>query len=277
VKHFRATSGLGLPYICHVGDESGETPFYNYQYSVPELAVMSAWCETIDTPVIFDIGANNGFIATHLAQLLRKKNPRIYAFEPVPSTFAHLKLSIDRLGLSDVVFPTCRGVSDSSGEVKLFYNPRQSLFAQIRDDNLNPRAARQSVLVQTTTVDETIDSLQLTPNLLKVDVEGFEPRVFAGAARLLKSSTPPAICFEWNPFTLSEVKSRPSELNHSLPDYRLYYIDDFDGQRRPLGEEISNVTEISWVCNVFAVPGSAACEWEKIRFKAHSLIPIPAS
>ena len=254
VKSFRASSALGLPYICHVGDESGEAPFYNRKMSMPELAVMSAWCETIDNPVIFDIGANNGFIATQLAQLLRKKNPRIYAFEPVPSTFAQLKTSVESLGLENVVFPICRAVSDSSGEVKLFYNPRQSLFAQVRDDELNPRVGSQSVSVQTTTVDETSDSLHVTPNLLKVDVEGFEPRVFRGAQRLLQGGNPPALCFEWNPFALSEIKNTTSQLTQSLPNYRLYYVDDFEGQHQRFGDEIPNLSGIGWVCNVFAIP-----------------------
>lgn len=241
-------------------------PFYNRQLSMPELAVMSAWCSTIDSPVIFDVGANNGFIATQLAQLLRKQSPRIYAFEPVPSTLAQLKLSVDSLGLENVVFPICRAVSDSSGEVKLFYNPRQSLFAQIRDDDLNPRVGGQSVLVQTTTVDETIDSLGITPALLKVDVEGFESRVFNGAAGLLNGNSPPAICFEWNPLTLSEVSSSSAALSDVLTSYQTYYVDDFEGQRKIFAEKVSSLNEIEWACNVFAVPiaQAAKSQWRSV-------------
>jgi FkbM family methyltransferase len=270
VKKFRATSGLGLPFICYLDDESGETLFYNPNCSVSELALMSAWCSTIDRPVIFDIGANNGFIATQLAQLLRKNNPCIYAFEPVPSTFAHLKSSIESLGLDKTVFPVCSAMSDSIGEAKLFYNPHQSLFAQVRDDKLNPRAGGRSVLAPSTTVGEIVNSLQIRPHLMKVDVEGYEPHVLQGAADLLKSNDPPAICFELNPLTLSEINSSVSDLTRLLSNYRSYYIDDFEGQRRAFGEEISDLAEISWVCNIFAIPRGLNDKWNPTRSGAIS-------
>jgi len=234
---------------------------------------MSSWCRTIESPVIFDIGANNGFIATQLAQLLRDKNPRVYAFEPVPSTFVQLELTVELLRLRDLVFPICRAVSDSNGTVRISYNPSQSLFAQVRNDTLNPRVGNCSVESTTTTVDEMIDSLRAKPSLMKVDVEGFEPCVFKGATRLLTGNDPPALCFEWNPLTMSEVNGAPAEIAQSLASYRLHYIDDFEGQRRPLGTRISDLTEINWVCNVFAVPTSGGVEhWSNARGRAMQTI-----
>jgi hypothetical protein len=168
-----------------------------------------------------------------------------------------------------LVFPICSAVSDSSGIARISYNPHQSLFAQVRDDTLNPRVGGHSALSATITVDEAIDSIGIKPDLIKVDVEGFEPRVFRGAERLLRGNNPSAICFESNPLTLSEVTSSPPELTQWLPDYHLYYIDDFDGQRRPFGDEIPNLAEISWVCNVFAVANSEGPEhWSKARTEA---------
>ena len=229
---------------------------------------MSAWCSAIESPVVLDIGANNGFVATQLAQRLRAKNPRIYAFEPVPSTFAQLKLSVESLGLSDLVFPICCGVFDSTGIATMSYNPRQSLFAQMRDGAPNPRAGHLSTLAVTLTIDQIVDSLGIEPSLIKIDIEGFEPRALRGAAKLLSSSEPPAICFEWNPLTLSEVKSSRSEMTQSLANYRLYYIDDFEGQRKPLADEILNLGDITWVCNVFAVPRDRQSTWHAVNPKA---------
>jgi FkbM family methyltransferase len=278
VKHFHAISGLGLPFVCHLSDQSGEGPFYEPFLSIPEVILMASWCEAIENPVILDIGANNGFIATQLAQRLYEKGPRIYAFEPIPRTFAQLKLYIESFKLNDFVVPICCALSDSTGIATMSYSLRQSLFAQMRDGTPNPRVGNLSTLVVTLTIDQIVGSLGIKPSLMKIDVEGFEPRVLRGAAHLLTSSDPPAICLEWNPLTVSEVNSSQSEIIWSLSNYHLYYVDDFEGQRRPFLDEISNVNEISWVCNLFAVPDNVGMKrkWRVSRDAAarlfHSLI-----
>jgi len=53
----------------------------------------------------------------------------------------------------------------------------------------------ESVDVEITTLDEEVDRLGVRPDLLKIDVEGFEYEVLVGARRLLASHTPP-ICLE---------------------------------------------------------------------------------
>src|SRR4051812_19213442 len=134
VKSFRAKSAFGLPYICYVGDLAGELPFYNRRHSAAEIELMAAWCRELDSPVIFDVGANNGFVATQVAQMLHAVKPTICAFEPVPSTFKQLDHSVRKLGLEQVVIPLCCAVSDAIDVVGVYYDPCQSLFAQVRDD-----------------------------------------------------------------------------------------------------------------------------------------------
>jgi len=260
VKNFRAKSGLGLPYICHVGDFAGEVPFYYRQHSAEEIVLMASWCRSFDEPVIFDVGANNGFIATQLAQLLKGKRARIFAFEPIPSTFAQLKSSVEKLSLQDSIIPICCALSDSAGITSMAYNPRESLFAQVRDGGVNSRVGKETALAATLTVDEVVSSIGLRPILVKIDVEGYEPRVLRGAKRLLLQEDPPAICFEWNPVTLAEAKTSSTQLLESLSNYNLYYVDDFEGGKELFGKEI-RLLDISWVCNVFAVPAGASDRW----------------
>jgi len=269
VKHFRARSGLGLPFICHVGDFAGEVPFFGPTHSIKEIILMSSWCRAFEQPVIVDVGANNGFIATQLAQLLRERQPRIYAFEPVPSTFAQLRLSIDRLGLAEFIVPVCCALSDTNGIAKIFYNPRESLFAQVRADSSNARAGGCLTLSPTMTLDQAVGSFAVAPSLIKIDVEGFEAHVLRGAANLLTKPEPPAICFEWNPLTTSEVNSSVAEIARILENYRFHYIDDFEGQRKPFGEEVTNLDELTWACNLFAVPENAVANWELALAYAH--------
>jgi FkbM family methyltransferase len=260
VKHFRATSGLGLPFICHLGDLAGEVPFYNRVHSKKEIMLMSSWCSTFENPMIVDVGANNGFIATQVAQLLRHRHPRIYAFEPVPSTFAQLKLSVDRLGLNESVIPVCSALSDTNGIAQICYNPRESVYAQVKSDTANPRVGRCSAFSAAVTLDQVVASLRVKPSLIKIDVEGFEPHVLRGAANLLSNCEPPAICFEWNPLAASEVKSSLSEISQMLTGYRFFYVDDFGGQRKPFGEELLKLDALTWTCNIFAVPAQEALD-----------------
>ena len=71
MQRFVATSALGHPFVCHLGDFLGENPFYNRDAFRIELELCAAWLRTEEKPVVFDVGANVGFWSTHLAQCLR--------------------------------------------------------------------------------------------------------------------------------------------------------------------------------------------------------------
>src|SRR5258705_7432346 len=85
------------------------------------------------------MGANVGFVSTQLAQMLAARSPTIYAFEPVPTTFAKLVQTVHRLGLNDRVHPIPAAVLDDPRQVCLSYSLRNSLYAQITPHGLNPR------------------------------------------------------------------------------------------------------------------------------------------
>jgi hypothetical protein len=119
------------------------------------------------------------------------------------------------------------------------------------------------------TIDEAVGALGRKPVLIKIDVEGFEARVLRGADQLLNSGEPPAICFEWNPVTMGELRTSPDELLRLLRSYHLYYIDDFEGEKKTFGEEIADLELVDWVCNVFAVSRSKVGEWASA--KSHTI------
>jgi len=269
VKHFRARSGIGVPYICHLGDFSGEVPFYDRNHSAAEILLMAQWCRQVEKPVVFDVGANNGFIATQLAQLLRERAPRIFAFEPVPSTFLSLSRSVSALRLQQLVFPICCAISDKPGANTIAYNPRESLFAQVGNDTSNPRVGSNLAYCATLRLDDIVSCLGVTPTLLKIDVEGSELQVLRGIGILLDGPDAPAICLEWNPVTIKERGNSLIELVELLGSRKCYYIDDFEGGKKPFGEEITELMQVDWVCNVFAVPRDKLSEWSSA--KSHTI------
>jgi hypothetical protein len=69
VRNIVTSSGLGYDFVCHIGDLA-EYPYYHRRAFEKELALAAAWLRHTDKPVVYDLGANVGFISTHLAQML---------------------------------------------------------------------------------------------------------------------------------------------------------------------------------------------------------------
>ena len=85
------------------------------------------------------------------------------------------------------------------------------------------------------TLDDFQSFVGVRPALLKIDVEGSEIAVLRGARRLLAQADRPAILFEYNPDTLTECGAAVDAFHELLEGYALYYIDDFEGRKKPFG------------------------------------------
>jgi FkbM family methyltransferase len=265
VKSFVTTSGLGYNFVCHPGDLAN-FPFYHRAAYRTELKLCSAWLQAQDHPVAFDVGANGGFFATHLAQMLAGHGAKIFAFEPVPSTFKKLIESVERLRLNGSVYPVAAAVLDDSHSALVSYSKQNSLASQIRPQTTSARVGDQIARVEAITLDEISDKLGTFPNLLKIDVEGSEVAVLRGARKLLARADRPAILFEYNPITLTECGVSASSLFELLAGYGFYYVDDLRGGKLPFGAPLEKPEKIDWICNLFAVPPSESAfhRWEYI-------------
>lgn len=255
VKHFRARSGINnQPFICHLGDSSGENPFYNFTSSRAEIVLMAMWCRQFTEPVILDVGGNVGFVATQLAQLLREQRPHVFSFEPVPLTFQRLLSSVRLLELEDCVYPICSALSDTQTLSRITYSEWDTMFAQISAHEPNSRVGDKTAWCSTLTIDQVDAVIGGSPALVKIDVEGHEVSVLKGAVGVLSREDAPGICLESNPFTLAECHSTVEELMRQLNRYDLFYLSDFEGQQMNFAEPITDLASIDWVCNIFAVP-----------------------
>jgi FkbM family methyltransferase len=258
MRNFVATSGLGFKFVCHIGDLA-EYPFYHRHAFRNELAVCAAWLAEEAEPVVFDIGANVGFFCTHLAQMNANAGMRIYAFEPVDMTFVKLVQSVERLGLEHCIRTVAAAVLDESNPVRLQYPQGNSLYAQIAPQQFEPRAGSMLAHAAGITLDGFYGSSGILPSLLKIDVEGYEVAVLRGAQGMLSRLDRPALAFEYYPDTLRQCGAEPAAFHDLLAGYAIYYVDDFEGQRMPLGRHIDRLEEIEWGCNLFAVPAVEGC------------------
>jgi FkbM family methyltransferase len=261
IQQFSAKSGLGYDFICHVGDLA-EYPYYHRSAFRDELAICTAWLHDEQAPVVFDVGANVGFFATQLAQMLARQSLEIYAFEPVPTTFVKLVQSVNRLGLNDRIHPIAAAVLDDQQPVHLSFSDRNSLYAQVAAQG-RPRSGDALAQAPSVTLDDFQSFVGVHPALLKIDVEGCEVAALRGAKRLLARADRPAILFEYNPDTLMECGAAVDAFHELLAGYTLYYIDDFEGRKKPFGSRIARVEDAQYACNLFAVPlvEGASARW----------------
>jgi FkbM family methyltransferase len=133
---------------------------------------------------VFDVGANIGYYATLFAQLAGEKG-RVHAFEPAPSTHAQLAANVGRNGLKNVALNQA-AVSDAAGEMNLYLN-RESALASLGQTGRGKTVGTASVRV--VTLDDYARERNIAAiDFLKIDVEGYEPKVLAGARELLRRS-----------------------------------------------------------------------------------------
>ena len=145
----------------------------------------------VESPVLFDVGANRGQTVTQL----RARWPRapIHAFEPAAETYALLRGSV---GQWEGV--TCHhlALGDAPGSATLrrgstpeLHSLRAGLNAQTASD------ATETVAVAT--VDDFCRREGIaTVGLLKTDTEGFEMEVLRGAAGMLREERIHAVLVE---------------------------------------------------------------------------------
>jgi len=188
-----------------------------------ELQVIDLLHEVHRPLVVFDVGAHTGRYAHHAAGRLGAR-ARIYCFEPSAEAFTQLARSCDqdqRIRSFNV------GFGDKDEMATLFANADGSEIGSVFNRRLDHFGVRmthtESVRLRTLDSfcqEEGIDQI----DLLKLDVEGNELRVLAGAQRLLQR---PSIGFIQIEFGGCNIDSRTylQDFFYLLnKDYALYRI-----------------------------------------------------
>lgn len=157
--------------------------------------------------VVVDVGANIGFFSTRFARWVGA-NGRVYAVEPEARNFSSLRARIERTGLDGVVRCVHAAASDHPGTVELVLNP-------IHPGDHHLGAGGEPVTA--VTVDALTADDPRPVGLIKIDVQGAEPLVLAGAERVLAEHRP-AIFVEVDEPSLQRFGSSASELIGSLAE-----------------------------------------------------------
>jgi FkbM family methyltransferase len=142
---------------------------------------ISAHLATSSRGVFVDVGANLGWHSLHAAQ--HEAVATVVAFEPHPFNAWLLDRNLSLNAVDKVVVSNC-AVGSQRGLIRLhrYKNSNNGRHSILADYGLGSR------MVPVTDLDTALDSLGLSDQrvlILKIDVEGYEPAVIAGAKRTL--------------------------------------------------------------------------------------------
>ena len=150
---------------------------------LPWRDVTNRWSLGIGSAAI-DIGANIG--TTAVVRLLSGYAQYVYAIEPDPDNFACLVQTVAANGLDGFVLPDACAISDVTGTGAFRRTDRIGNHHLVAATT--PGSRHKPVPVRTMTLDDWMRTYEVeaeSVSFVKVDVQGWESRVLAGAQGLL--------------------------------------------------------------------------------------------
>jgi FkbM family methyltransferase len=180
-----------------------------------------------------DVGANIGYYTVMAAARVGPRG-RVVAVEPSPYAGERLEKAVRENELTNVlVFRG--GLGDRAGECRLLIPPPGNHTPTMLGDEEAP-----AHVVTVKTLDACLADWRVeTIDLMKMDVEGFEPRVLAGASTALAAERIGAILCEFNDYWLRKAGTS------ALAFYDSILAKGFvDREGRPRSFDGQNVTRL---------------------------------
>lgn len=211
-----------------------------------------------------DCGANVG-VFTLAAALKAGHGGQVIAFEPDPRTNALLQENLRRHHVADRVQVRAEGVGEPA-ELRPFIqyeNDVVSGFA-VAPAIFSPGAVVSELLVDVVCLD---DAIRQSVDMIKIDVEGLEPAVLAGAQDLLARCPEALILAELNPAALRSAGHKVGDLLSWFPADRwvLWLVDESAESEANLIRRVNpdllasfSSAESGWFGNLLAVPATRA-------------------
>lgn len=211
---FRQSRIHGMELLVRADEDVGRDVYFFGEYEPQDSAFILRNLRPTD--ICLDVGANVGYYTISLG--LKVQAGEVHAFEPAELNYHVLTLNTLTNRLSNVVVNKC-AVGDDTQEVE-FFVAQDGGFSSTVD------TGRRRILEKTRVGMVTLDSYCSEVGLsrvdfLKVDVEGAEPKVIAGARHLLSNSErrPRLIMLELHEGMLRQFDSSLREMTAVMEAY----------------------------------------------------------
>lgn len=203
-----------------------------------EPEVFSAFQKIVNNGmVIYDVGAHVGSHSLILARLCAPKG-QVYAFEPDAFWFNRLIRNLELNSIKNVK-PLQLAVSEVSGKIYLGRLSKTEFWHLTEEKT----SGWEKIETSSISLDDFCKS-NLPPQLIKIDVEGGEDRVFLGAKGILRQHRPIIIC---------ELHV-PDSTRHALEILQKYDYSNFYLENNYSEITSQNISSIPATHHIFACP-----------------------
>lgn len=164
----------------------------NGKNQIYEQEVIEFLKQNIKEDAVFvDAGANNGFFSLVASSLL-KGTGAVYCFEPTPSTYKRLTRNIELNGYRNI-----KAYNLALGSKEYYRFIYISKIDDAGNSLVKTKGSSAKIPIKVVPLDEIVENQKV--DIIKIDVEGFEKEVIAGAVNIINSNPDIKIIFEHNP------------------------------------------------------------------------------
>lgn len=188
--------------------------------------------------VFYDIGANIGMFTVYIAKY--RPDVEVLSFEPEKKVFSCLKQTVEKSHLSNVKCFNVGIACEDSNNASLYLSPENDGGHSLKIDHGDESSPRAIQHVKLVNLEKFRKENQLKyPNVIKIDVEGFEAEVLKGIIDIVSVS---------KPIILVECKTEDflnleSDLNTNIK--KLFSLGAICSVK---GKDLSSIEEIKVFC-----------------------------
>ncbi len=232
LKGMRRRGGLGFLPKFVVG--RGETPETRFWRGVD-----------LRGQVVCDVGAFQGLLSLFFARQARL----VVCYEPHRGNYQRLTENLELNALSHVVARQM-GVGDREGRFRLVWSPLMPGGASLEPATASAleRSGGWTEQISVTTLDQEVQAGRLPPpDLVKIDIEGYELQALQGARRLLWEHHP-ALFLEMHGETMNEKRRKAHELVVFLNGLGYHDIRHVESGAAITGANSDEACQGHWYC-----------------------------
>lgn len=189
--------------------------------------------------IVLDIGANIGFYAKILSDLVGEKG-KVHCFEPDITNFEHLKKAT--AGISNILINN-KAVGPKTEKLKIY----TSKNINVDHRTYKPDDFDKEIDIDAVSIDDHLNG-NLKVDIIKMDIQGFEMQAVKGMAKTFQNNPQLKLISEFWPYGLRKAGSSLTEYYNFFKDlgFHVYLLKENSLQQlnadavkalEPLGEE----------------------------------------